>query len=503
MRRAIGTTVASSLLVSTLYCGAPASSQPLVKGDMDPSPARRPRFLNAYEGETSGLTRPRWRWAPSSSRDRAGDWLVCPSWDCTVSSIPDSCGQRTQGRSGCVLVPSHVRDFQADCDLSAGSYSLSVSAITPAGTGPPATDWVTLCPYNTPGCFGNSDPIGLTALEPIDPRTGTGLIWDLVGARYRMAVVENESRSVNPCAVDKLVFGTTRLHSETRETALLIERNVYTYGIRYADRTCGQYPPCTDRIHEGEASLRLAMADYQGCDAIGTKTDSVTMFPRQTYLIDINGPYKTDMVSQTNLTGKIVDITIECPAAGPGDCPVTIVPGATDADGWNFCPRDKDKQFTGCPPTAKCDCRDDPVVEAGQCPAYPHNLIANLDKPLPSPAAIWRVEAAMVGGSYKTWFAVPQAIGKRVMFEVFATEFYQYPGAYRIAIWDLQVRRVGSTAWEPIHVWRCQHKGPYNVDFGFKKGRFRGRDVVELTAGLPGRYLQAGATLDLRRSMRP
>ena len=80
-------------------------------------------------------------------------------------------------------------------------------------------------------------------------------------------------------------------------------------GTEYSDRVCTTWP--LEGTYVGsEASLRVAVPDYNQMGLTGAKTSAPLIFPRQSYLIDGLPIPKTDMISQLNLNNMEAEVTV-------------------------------------------------------------------------------------------------------------------------------------------------------------------------------------------------
>jgi hypothetical protein len=145
---------------------------------------------------------------------------------------------------------------------------------------------------------------GLRAVLPSGPD-------DVIGVRYRFRVAQNQSQSL------RLIFGANRLHTPGSPVTYLLESNIYSGRLAFADGGCTSWP-LLGFYTEGQASLRHAIPDYpfaagqQNAIGTGIRTMDPLGFPVQTYLIDnIPNLYKSDAISQVDLNGSDVLVTLE------------------------------------------------------------------------------------------------------------------------------------------------------------------------------------------------
>lgn len=279
---------------------------------------------------------------------------------------------------------------------------------------------------------------GLTGIRP---HWESAAPEDAIGVRFRFFVADNESTAL------KIVFSDSRLCGAQPDT-YLVEYNIYDEGLRYVDWTYTKWPMLGTRMSQ-EASLRVAIPDYVREGRTGARTSSPEMFPRQTYEIDgVNGLWKTDLVSQTNLNKT--ECAVEMTRAG-------IV---SDLSGWRV---------------------DDSDLPAG---AYRQ----------------WNVRVEFDRREYGMSFVVPDMNGEELCtWEslIFFTEFLHGMGLLRVYLWDFAVKKEGSDEWQPIDTWSVSHHDGSLEAFGVCKSEHRGIPVIEISNDPARSYLPVDSVIDL------
>lgn len=146
---------------------------------------------------------------------------------------------------------------------------------------------------------------GLSGFRPIYPAGPN----DLIAVRYRFKVIENQAPTIH------ILYTFNNLHRPGSSLGYNIETNVYSNRLAYSEDGC---TTLVGTIAEGQASLRVAMADYavesgqQPGPSIGIRTGDPVVYPVQTYVM-FNLPklYKSDAISQFDITGLETQVTIE------------------------------------------------------------------------------------------------------------------------------------------------------------------------------------------------
>ena len=255
---------------------------------------------------------------------------------------------------------------------------------------------------------------------------------DLVGARFRFVVTENSSPGI------KILF---MAHGMVGALNYFIETNVYSQTVRgYASGACTNAYPGPGIRSEGVASFRPSIADYHlqlgntSARTTGLRTLDPINYPQQTYIIDnIANLWKSDAISQANLNGVEVLVTIE---------------------------RGDTTSNTG--PYASC------------APAYQGTL--------------YRKWLATVQGNAITSvveFIVPEQNGRylsRNQFFNLYTEFMHTNGVFTTQFWDHALKRNSDPAWRPVTTFLTH---PYydgnGTDFGVRIVNIGGQRRFEVS----------------------
>jgi hypothetical protein len=201
-----------------------------------------------------------------------------------------------------------------------------------------------------------------------------------------------------------------------------------------------------------EASLRVAVPDYIKKGKTGARTYAPEMFPRQTYEIDgIDGLWKTDLISQTNLNQK--------------ECSVVMTRGSILANlsGWR--------------------------ADGGDLPSDTYRE--------------WDVDVSFDGQTYNMAFAFPDANAQRLCsWEtlIFFSEFLHSSGLFRVFYWDFGIKREGAGTWEPIYAWRVSHHDGSLDAFGVRRAWHAGVPVIEVGNDPGSTYLPVDTVIDITPS---
>ncbi len=251
---------------------------------------------------------------------------------------------------------------------------------------------------------------------------------DLIGIRYRMQVVENQSRSL------RLIFGVHRLHTPGSGITYIIESNIYSGSLSFADGGCTTWP-LLGSYTEAQSSLRAAIPDYvfyyrqRSGLATGVVSAAPTQYSVQSYLID-NIPllYKSDAISQASLNGVETLVTLE-----RGE--TTSIVSAFGRCGRPLLPL-LYRRWTMS------------IESAGRDPAVVHFV---------APEANAR------------FLSVNEAMG-------FLSEYLHGTGVFIVQLWDFEEKRESNPAWNSVlnFVTTSRYDGN-GADFGVR--------VVELAGG--------------------
>jgi hypothetical protein len=264
-------------------------------------------------------------------------------------------------------------------------------------------------------------------------------IRDVVNARYKFRIGANSSPTI------KILFGWHRFYGTGPDT-YLIETNLYSDGIRYADQTCTTWPLLGQYL-PAQGSLRVAVPDYNLHGRTGAKTLDAIMFPRQTYEIDgIAGLSKTDMISQLNINGL--------------DGAVAITRGqiVTDKTGW------------------KCT--------------------GTLDG---STYREWDALVTIGQTSFSMRFALPASEATYFYpLEIFSlgTEFFKQSGAIKVYLWDFEIQEENQADWRPLTQWKVTRQDDSINEDGVRLATYNGRTVIEFSNERPGPFFENGTVFD-------
>jgi hypothetical protein len=266
----------------------------------------------------------------------------------------------------------------------------------------------------------------------------------VVKVRYRFAIGLNRDNDEQPLKI-KLILGTFRVWGNVGTTYIL-ETNYYTSRWTYDDHTCPPPGPPIGIIGEetfDESSIRIAIPDYVGEGKTGSKTFSVSEFPRQTYEIDyINGLFKTDMMYQSNMNDTSGLVEIE-----RGEL-------ITDKTGWK--------------------CGEDLAIETD--------------------FRQWNVFVTVGGISHSMAFAVPNEHGSYFFpweMPSFTSEFFAFDGLFQVFFWEFSYQREATENWVPMQRWKVQRDDqlPGRIN-GVRVVDFGGKQVLEMSnVGGPIPYL--------------
>lgn len=265
---------------------------------------------------------------------------------------------------------------------------------------------------------------------------------DIVGFRYKTKTVQNPTEL-------KIIFGFNRLSGDGIQPApYFFETNLYTDRLTYPDGTCTTWPMSGQHI-AGQASIRLAFADYVKAGRTGMKTFDASMLPRQTYEIDgISGLWKTDGISQQDLTGSVIGVEI------------TRAGNVTTKSGW------------------KCT--------------------GDLDN---SVFRQWNAVATFGGASHAMAFATLEETGRYAFpGEVmnFATEFMEYTGILRARVWDAEILREGWPYWIAANRWMITQRSDKPAGtYGTRRATEGGRPAIEIANDATAAYAPWESILDL------
>jgi hypothetical protein len=269
------------------------------------------------------------------------------------------------------------------------------------------------------------------------------LITDIVGLRYKFNVAINNQSLLHL----KIHFAAMRFYKPGAAQTYLLESNLYARGLSYTDQVCTTWP-LVGTLIGSEASLRVAVPDYIDEGMTGAKTFASGMFPRQSYKID-GGPIdKTDMISQINLNGITAEVEIS-----RGNL-------VTDKTGWK-CSGDLDASTT-----------------------YQQ----------------WDATVRIGAIQYKLAFALPAASATYFApWEVlnYFTEFFAEPGAFQVFVWDHEIMREATNAWQPVEQWIVdRHCGDLN-QYGVRVDTFAGNPAIEISNVGADDYFAAGSVFSL------
>nr|NIM94559.1 hypothetical protein [Anaerolineales bacterium] len=265
---------------------------------------------------------------------------------------------------------------------------------------------------------------------------------DITGLRYKFHVADNNQAGLGL----KILFGFIPLYTPGAERTYSLESNLYTLGLIYNHPICTTWPLLGTRVGS-EASLRLAVPDYAGLGKTGMKTFAPSVFPLQSYLIDNLPIPKTDAISQLNLNQRTTEVTI------------TRSGLVSDKIGW------------------KC---------AGPLDADTYRQ--------------WDASATVGPTTYNVSFVSPESNARFISSGapiIFRTEFYLYPGLFKVYLWDFQFMRESTASWEPLTQWIVDDQCGDASAYGVRLAGFEGRTVMEISNDGPGSFIQAGTIFDL------
>ncbi|MEH6589816.1 MAG: hypothetical protein V7746_06165 [Halioglobus sp.] len=265
---------------------------------------------------------------------------------------------------------------------------------------------------------------------------------DITGLRYKFHVADNNQTGPGL----KILFGGMRVFTPGAIDTYFLESNLYTRGLHYSDPTCTSWP-LLGTLVGSESSLRFAVPDYVGLGKTGAKTFSPLIFPRQSYLID-GLPYpKTDAISQLNLNQTTTQITI------------TRGGLVSDKTGW------------------KC-------VDSLDSDEYRQ----------------WDMSAIFGAMTHDVAFALPDNNARFITNHetlFFNTEFYQFPGLFKVYLWDFQFMRHSTGDWEPLVQWIITHHCGNTSAYGVRLASFGGQTVMEISNDGPGSFIPEGTIFEL------
>ncbi|NIS81010.1 MAG: hypothetical protein GTO14_12565 [Anaerolineales bacterium] len=301
--------------------------------------------------------------------------------------------------------------------------------------GPPAEFSTNATTNSSPTqCNGN---MGVRAYFP--PGLGP---QDITGLRYKFHVADNNQTDLGL----KILFGFIPLYTPGAARKYSLESNLYTLGLIYDHPICTTWPLTGERV-VSEASLRLAIPDYAGLGKTGMKSFAPSVFPLQSYLIDNLPIPKTDAISQLNLNQTTTEVMITSGGL------------VSDKTGW------------------KC---------AGPLDADTYRQ--------------WDASATVGPTTYNVAFASPESNARFISSAapiIFRTEFYLYPGLFKVYLWDFQFMRESTGSWEPLTHWIVDDQCGDASAYGVRRASFEGQTVMEISNDGPGSFLQVGTIFDL------
>jgi hypothetical protein len=265
---------------------------------------------------------------------------------------------------------------------------------------------------------------------------------DVTGLRYVFHTADNTQAGL----ALKILFGFMRLYTPGAIHTYLLESNLYTRGLRYSDPTCTTWP-LVGTLVGSEASLRLAVPDYVGLGKTGAKTFAPFVFPRQSYLIDGLPAPKTDAISQMSFNQTTTEVMF------------TRGGLVSDKTGW------------------KCD---------GPLDADTYRQ--------------WDASATAGDMTYNVAFALPDGNARYITpneLAGFRTEFFLFPGLFKVYLWDFEIMRESTGDWEPLTQWIVTDQCGDASAYGVRLANFEGRTVMEISNDGPGNFLAAGTIFDL------
>jgi len=319
---------------------------------------------------------------------------------------------------------------------------------------------VILAPVTQPGgtVFGQTAALSTNATIDSDPAQCNGNMGvrayfapglgpqDITGLRYKFHAADNDQAGLDL----KILFGAIRLYTPGAIDTYLLESNLYTRGLLYNDPTCTTWP-LLGTLVGSETSLRLAVPDYVGLGKTGAKTFAPLVFPRQSYLIDGLPIPKTDAISQLNLNQTTTEVMI------------TRGELVSDKTGW------------------KC--------------------VGSLDA---DTYQQWDTSAIVGPMTYDIAFALPDSNARFITSNElinFRTEFYLFPGLFKVYLWDFQFKRESTASWEPLTHWIVDDQCGDVSAYGVRLASFEGQTVMEISNDGPGSFLQPGTIFDLSFSV--
>jgi hypothetical protein len=265
---------------------------------------------------------------------------------------------------------------------------------------------------------------------------------DVTGLRYVFHAADNIQAGLDL----KILFGFMRLYTPGAIHTYLLESNLYARGLLYSDPTCTTWP-LLGALVGSETSLRLAVPDFVGLGKTGAKTFAPVVFPRQSYLIDGLPIPKTDAISQMNFNQTTTEVVI---ARGG------LV---SDKTGW------------------KC--------------------VGSLDA---DTYRQWDASATVGSTTYNVAFALPDGNARYITSNElfgFRTEFYLFPGLFKVYLWGFEIMRESTGSWEPLTEWIVDdHCGDASA-YGVRLANFEGRTVMEISNDGPGSFLPVGTIFEL------
>jgi hypothetical protein len=184
-----------------------------------------------------------------------------------------------------------------------------------------------------------------------------------------------------------------------------------------------------------------------GLGKTGAKTFAPLVFPRQSYLIDGLPIPKTDAISQLDLGQTTTEVVI------------TRGGLVSDKIGW------------------KC--------------------FGSLDADV---YRRWDASAAVGPTTYDVAFALPDSHARFITSGElinFRTEFYLFPGLFKVYLWDFLLMRESTGSWEPLSSWIVDDQCGDASAYGVRLTSFEGRTVMEISNDGPGSFLPVGTIFDL------
>ena len=96
---------------------------------------------------------------------------------------------------------------------------------------------------------------------------------DITGLRYKFNVATNQQAGLDL----KILFGASRLRGPNMLFTYLLEHNLYSRGLLYADPVCTGWP-LLGTLTGNASSLRVAIPDYVGLGRTGAKSFAPARF---------------------------------------------------------------------------------------------------------------------------------------------------------------------------------------------------------------------------------